>query len=199
MSARYRLLGLAAAAALAGCGIPTGGAPDTIAPTDIPYGLAAPSSNAPTTSSSPARHDLPRVYLVNPEDVLVPSGRDVSGTTVRERLIDLLGQLAVGPTDGERDDHLATALPPGIQLSVAGMDGDTVTVDLSGTDQAPSGQQSRRAVAQIVLTVTSLPELHAVRLTRDGDPVEAPLPSGELTSAPLTAADYSSLLVAPPS
>lgn len=189
---------LAVAAVLAGCGIPTGGAPDTIAPTDIPYGLAAPTSSAPTATSSPARQDRPRVYLVNAEDVLVPSGREVSGSTVREQLTDLLGQLAAGPTDGERDDQLASALPPGVQLSVGGVEGDTVTVDLVGTTQSPSGQRSRRAVGQIVLTATSLPGVHAVRLTRDGKPLEAPLPSGELTSAPLTAADYARLLMAPP-
>ena len=65
--------------------------------------------------------------------------------------------------------------------------------------QAPSGAASRRAVAQIVLTATSVPGVDAVLLTLDGDPVEAPLPSGELTSAPLTETDYEPLLVAPPS
>ena len=199
MSARFRLLCLAAAAALAGCGIPTGGAPETIAATDIPYGLASPSSSAPTAISSPARQDRARVYLVDDEDVLVPSGRDVTGAGVPERLADLLGQLAAGPTEEERDDHLGTALPPGVELSVAGVEGNTVTVDLSGAHQVPPGQQSRRAVGQIVLTSTSLPDVHAVRLTMDGEPVEAPLPSGELTSRPLTAADYDPLLVAPPS
>jgi spore germination protein GerM len=77
--------------------------------------------------------------------------------------------------------------------------GDVVTVELGGIARAPSGQQSRRAVAQIVLTVTSLPPVRAVVLTEDGEQLEAPLPSGELTSELLTAADYSSLLVAPPS
>lgn len=197
---RLRAAGAAAAlVTLAGCGIPTGGAPTTIAPSDIPFGLAAPTSSAPAVPSLPARQDLPRVYLVNPEEGLVPSSREVSGATVRERLAALLGQLAAGPADSERDAHLATALPAGVQLTVTGMDGDTVTVDLRGTDQSPSGQQSRRAVGQIVLTATSLPGVGRVRLTRDGTPVEAPLPSGELTSSPLTAADYRALLVAPPS
>ena len=58
--------------------------------------------------------------------------------------------------------------------------------------------QSRLAVAQIVLTATSLPEIRAVLLTSDGDLLEAPLPSGELTTAPLQAEDFDPLLVAPP-
>ena len=74
-----------------------------------------------------------------------------------------------------------------------------MTVDLTGAGDAPAGQQSRRAVGQIVLTATSLPGVRAVLLTHDGEPLEAPLPSGELTSSPLTAADYEPLLVAPPS
>jgi hypothetical protein len=37
----------------------------------------------------------------------------------------------------------------------------------------------------------------SVLLTRNGDKVEALLPNGELTDAPLTAGDYAILLVAP--
>ena len=70
-----------------------------------------------------------------------------------------------GPTSGERDDELTTALPPRIQLSVAHVDGGTATVDLSGTSAAAAGEQSRRAVGQIVLTATSLPGVSAVLLT----------------------------------
>jgi hypothetical protein len=44
----------------------------------------------------------------------------------------------------------------------------------------------------------SLPEVGAVLLTSDGDPLEAPLPSGELSSEPLEARDLQSLVVAPP-
>ena len=199
MSGRCRLLALVAAAVLAGCGVPAGGAPDRIDPSDVPYGLASPSPGTSAATSSPAREDRPRVYLVDPDDVLVPSGRDVSGTTTRERLDDLLGQLAEGPTAGERDDELTTALPPRTTLTVSSVDGETATIDFSATSAPPAGEQTRRAVGQIVLTATSLPGVTAVLLTHDGEPLEAPLPSGELTTAPLAAADYEPLLVAPPS
>ena len=182
-----------------GCGVPTGGAPETIAPSDVPYGLTSPTPSAPAVTSAPPREDLPRVYFIDQAGVLVPSGRTVSGSTVRERLTDLLEQLANGPTTGELDDELATALPPGVRLSVAGLEDSRVTVDIAGGPDTPTGRESRRAVAQIVLTVTSLPEVGAVLLTHDGAPVEAPLPSGELSSGPLTAADYTAALVAAPS
>jgi hypothetical protein len=199
VTGRSRLLALAAAAVLAGCGVPTGGAPDRIDASDVPYGLASPSPGSSAATSSPARDDRPRVYLVGPDDVLVPSGREVSGATTRDRLDDLLAQLADGPTAGERDDELTTALPPRIALSVSSVDGGTATIDFSATSTSPAGEQTRRAVGQIVLSATSLPGVTAVLLTHDGEPLEAPLPSGELTAAPLTAADYEQLLVAPPS
>lgn len=45
----------------------------------------------------------------------------------------------------------------------------------------PAGK-SRRAVDQIVLTATSLPEVATVPLTHDRRPCGGPLPSGELAS-----------------
>jgi hypothetical protein len=199
MRFRRRFLALAAVVLAAGCGVPTGAAPETLAPTDIPYALASPSPGSAAATSSPAREDRPRVYLVDADDVLVPSGRDVTGTTPAQRVDDLLAQLAAGPTSGERDAEFTTALPPQLRLSATRTEAGTVTVDLSGASEAPAGEQSRRAVGQIVLTATSVPGISAVLLTHDGEPLEAPLPSGELTSAPLTAADYRALLVAPPS
>lgn len=184
---------------LGGCGIPTGGAPDTIPRSEVPYGLAAAPSSTPPATSGPARQDRPRIYLENRANILVPSGRDADGQTARERLTNLLAQLTTGPTTAERQSGLTTALPPSLSLAVTRLDGGTATVDLTGTERTPSGLQSRLAVAQIVLTATSLPEIAAVLLSRDGKPVEAPLPSGELTSVPLRAADYSAWLAAPPS
>jgi spore germination protein GerM len=196
-----RLLTAAALAVLAGCGVPTGGDPETIGPSEVPYGLLSPSATSSAPSSSAAQEDPPRVYLIGPDGVLVPSGRDVEGAGLRQRLDDLLGHLGAGPTVDELGAalHPATALPPGVRLSVAAVDHGTATVDLAGPGEAPSGEQSRLAVGQIVLTATSLPDVRAVLLTRAGEQLEAPLPSGELTTEPLTAADYDELLVAPPS
>lgn len=186
-------------AVLTGCGVTTGGSPEELAASEVPYGLlsSAPTSAAP--SSVPPVGDQPRVYLVSPEEILVATGREVGRGSIATRLADLLEQLTAGPTADELDDELTTALAPGAELSVAAVDGDTVTIDLTGPGDAPSGLQSRLAVAQIVLTATSLPEVGAVLLTSEGDPLEAPLPSGELTTDPLEAADFDSLLAAPPS
>jgi hypothetical protein len=45
-----------------------------------------------------------------------------------------------------------------------------------------------------VLTATTVPGVETVLLTLAGQSVEAPLPSGELTSDPLTAADMTPFL-----
>ncbi|HEX2073709.1 MAG TPA: GerMN domain-containing protein [Geodermatophilus sp.] len=185
-------------ALVAGCGISTGGTPEPIPASDVPYGLLSPSPSpsAPTDPGPTQAASL--VYLLAGEDTLVPRAREVGGGSLRERLDDLLGDLAEGPNDVERRDELSTALPPDVSLTVAEIAGTTATVDIAGPADAPSGWASRRAVAQIVLTATSLDGVDAVRLTLGGEPVDAPLPSGELTSEPLTAEDYAVFLGVPP-
>jgi hypothetical protein len=180
------------------CGIPTGGAPETIAPSDIPYGLTSATPARTPESSRPPRSDEPRIHLVSPEDVLVPRGRTVDDGSGEEQLSRLLAELAAGPNTGELEEQLSTALPPEARLSVTALDEGVATIDISGTENSPYGLESRRAVGQIVLTATSLPDVRAVLLTQDGQAVEAPLPSGELTSAPLTAEAYAALLQSPP-
>jgi hypothetical protein len=182
--------------ATAACGVPTGDAPHEIPPTDVPYGLAAPTTSAAPTDTAETRQDSTRVYLVADDQRLVPRGREVAGSTRRERLDDLLGQLADGPTAEERKEQLSTLLPPGAGLSVEKVVGETATVDFADPAELPSGTESVRAVAQVVLSATSLPGVRAVLLTVDGSPVDAPLPSGELTPRPVTAVDYETFLTA---
>lgn len=196
MSARRLLAGLAVAL-LAGCGVPTSGDPETIPASEVPYGLASPTPSAHTAGPTDAALVAAAIYLVTPEDVLVATGREMAGGTTEEQLDALLGELAAGPTRQERAQELSTALPPEVELDAVDVSGSTATIDIAGPVDAPSGAESRRAVGQIVLTATSLPGVRAVLLTRQGEPVDAPLPDGQLTSLPLSAADYEALLIAP--
>ena len=193
-----RALLLAPVLFLSACGIPTGGAPESIAPSDVPYGLTSVTPTPTPRTSPPPGSDEPRIYLVAADDVLVPRGRAVGGVTLEDRLERLMDELAAGPSGTELEEELSTALPPDVRLSVTAVEGGTATIDISGGENASSGQESRRAVGQIVLTATSLPGIGASLLTRGGAPVEAPLPSGELTSAPLEGEDYAALLTSPP-
>jgi hypothetical protein len=163
----------------------------------VPYGLASPTPSAPTAGPTDAALVAAAVYLVTPEDVLVALGREMAGGTTEEQLDALLGELAAGPTRQERADELSTALPPEVERDAVEVSDGTATIDIAGPVDAPSGTESRRAVGQIVLTATSLPGVREVLLTRQGAPVDAPLPDGQLTSLPLTAADYEAHLTAP--
>jgi spore germination protein GerM len=174
--------------------VPTSGEPTTIRASDIPYGLASPTPTAPSGTTAETMLVETGVYLVTTEDVLVPRGRELSDGKLAERLDELLGQLAIGPSAQELADELSTALPPEVELRVSDIDGGTVTVDIAGPVDAPTGTETRLAIGQIVLTATSVPEIRAVLLTREGEPIEAPLPGGELTSEPLTASMFAPFL-----
>ncbi|MGY1714756.1 GerMN domain-containing protein [Geodermatophilus sp. SYSU D01106] len=182
---------------LTGCGLP-GGAAEAIPDAEVPYGLLSASGTPPAAETAPTGDDGARIHLLGPGDLLTPRERPVSGADLPARLDDLLGRLAAGPDAGERAAALTTVLPPGTRLTVTAVEDGTATVDLTGPGEVPDGEESRLAVAQIVLTATTLSGVEAVRLTRDGEPLEAPLPTGELTDRPLTAEDYGLLLAAPP-
>jgi spore germination protein GerM len=189
-----RVLVVALALWLAGCGVPTGDEPQVIPASEVPYGLAeqTPTPAAPGTATPVEAPS--RIFLLSPDELLVGVPREVDGTSVREQLADLLEHLAAGPSDAEREQQLSTLLTPEVRLTLTDLADRTATIDLGVPTGAPSGAAGRRAVAQLVLTATGLRGVDAVQLTIGGDPVEAPLPTGELTSAPLTSADYAVFL-----
>lgn len=195
--ARRTAVLVALAGVTAACGVPTADAPSAIPASDVPFGLlsTAPSSAAATPSTPQSVRPL--VFLLDAAGRLVPRRRPLPRGPLHDELADLLANLADGPTGQERGQQFSTALPPGTRLSVTAVDGSTATVDIVGSTD-PSGRSSRLAAGQIVLTATSLPGIDAVRLRRNGDPVEAPLPGGQLTTDPLTANDYAALRQEPP-
>ena len=182
---------------LAGCGVPTSGDPTVIPASEIPYGLGAPEEDRPADSTLQAETSATAIYLQAPGPVLVPKGRDVPPGPLIDRLEALLRELAAGPTAKERAQQLGTALPPEVLLDISDVRGGTATIDIAGAVEAPSGEDTRIAIAQIVLTATSFAQVHDVRLMREGELIDAPLPDGQLTSDPLTADDYASYLVPP--
>jgi len=189
-----RVAALLLVAGTAACGVPTGGSPDPIPASEVPYDLASPLPSTSGGPSSAAELDEPRIYLVTEAGALVAQGRPLPTGTLQDRLAELLDDLAAGPSTTELSDRLSTALRPDTSLGVADLSGTTVTIDLGGSAEAPAGRDSKTAVAQLVLTATSLPGVDEVLLTRAGTQVDAPLPSGQLTSRALTAADYTPLL-----
>jgi spore germination protein GerM len=181
-----------------GCGVPVQADPTPVPADQLPYGLA--SAGPSTTSAAPTTQpsaESPHVYFVGPQETLVARQRAVSGDTLTRRLTALLASLQAGPSQAELALQLGSALGPGITLKVTGVVDGTATVDIAGTGDLPAGRGSRLASGEIVLTATSMDGVNSVVLTRNELPVEALLPNGELTDAPLTAGDYAILLVAP--
>lgn len=177
---------------LAGCGVPIQSEPVPIASGAVPTRLQG-SPGPPTTapSATPGRPAV-QVNFVR-DDRLVALVRDTPATTPTDRLTAVVDALLAGPTENEQAGGITTALPPGIALSVADIQGSRVDLQLSGQTDGRSATENVLAVGQIVLSVTALPTIDQVSFSRDGAPVEALLADGALTAEPLTAADYEAL------
>jgi spore germination protein GerM len=106
----------------------------------------------------------------------------------------LLIELARGPDDAEHAHGLSTALPSDATLTLAALDQGEAVVAINGGTKDADPRRLPLSVAQVVLTLTSHPDVRAVRITSDGQPVEAPLADGIVVNRPLTAADYRSFL-----
>jgi spore germination protein GerM len=184
------LFAFSSAVLLGACGAPDGGPTTTI--TEVPYGLQRPADTATSSPTHEARF-RPFIYLVDdqvlvPVEASPPDPADTAGT-----LGAVLGQLSKGPTETDRSAGLSTALGPDTAIKLVQLQGGVAHIDVSAGDQVPSPPRVPLAVGQIVLTATSVPDVEAVLMTRDGAPVQLPIPVGALTSDPVTAQDYAEL------
>lgn len=174
---------------LAGCGLQPSAEVEDIDPLSLPPRLLA--STSPT---SPALADPNRsgsgVYLLRATTLRL-SPRVLAAPSGLPALQDLLNKLAAGPDAEDRRRGLSTALPPTTRLTVTSLETGLATVDLN-FGQAPPDQTT--AIAQIVLTATTLPDVRRLLLSIDGQPLQAPLASGAQTDRPLTRADYAAML-----
>jgi hypothetical protein len=175
----------------AGCGVPSESEPRPIAA--VPYGLLSPGETA-TSRPSAAAGPGPSVYLLQDDDRLEPVEVSTTGPGAQEAVRAVLAQLSAGPSEQERAAGLATALGPEVTVSLRRLVGDTAEVDVGASASVASAGRLPLAVGQVVLSVTSVGGVSRVVLTEAGRPLEAPLPGGALTSNPLTAADYRSLV-----
>ncbi|WP_324277687.1 GerMN domain-containing protein [Blastococcus brunescens] len=101
--------------------------------------------------------------------------------------------LAAGPTRAEvLEQGLRTALPPQSLVPDPSATEDAVlTIAVTRDFTDISGLSQLLAVAQVVWTVTELPEVSRVRLTAEGRPIEVPTDAG-LTDQAVGRDDYGS-------
>jgi len=155
----------------------------------VPFGLLDPAPSPPPADEG-ARPSFAAtaVALLDAEGRLVlrprPLDRDEAdpATLVQE----VLDELQRGPDDRDRSAGLGTALPSASRLLLTGLDDAVATVESVGLDDVPDPERLALAVAQVVLSVTTVPGVAAVQLTKDGSEVDVPLLDGTTTSQPLT-------------
>jgi lipoprotein-anchoring transpeptidase ErfK/SrfK len=111
--------------------------------------------------------------------------RDRPGEDARAAIAALLA----GPTRAEKRKLFTTQVPKRVELRALGVEGDTVTIDLSARFAKPSEPEARSArLSQLVLTATKVPGITQVRLLIEGG-VPLGLFPGFTTRDPLTQDD----------
>lgn len=173
-------------ALLAACGIQDDRNPRPLPGEDVPFDLLAPE----TSVTSPDAGEGPNrvVWFVDNAGLLARGSRPLETPVTVE---SILAALLQGVTDAEADNGLRSNITSGTRLlGVAGPDDGLVTIDLSGEFLTVSREQQRLALAQVVFTATGLPDVDRVLFKFDGTPAEVPGVGDELTSSPLTRADF---------
>lgn len=170
------------ALAAGGCGIGSEGRAESV---DIRIdGDAVPGADAEPSRGAQI------IYLLD-GPMLAEVRRDLT-TSIGVR--QLVSSLLAGPTSGEAAAGLSTAVPSSTLLVDASVEGGTATLDLSAEFTSAGGDREIAAVAQLVLTVTELPGVTAVRFLIDGSPIPVPRGDGSLAQDPVTASDYGRFL-----
>jgi hypothetical protein len=164
------------------------GIPDDREPALLPGGVVTPALAPREPGSSAPLTEVP-VFLVQTEHLVEVVRRAALGD-----LAGVLGRLLAGPKEEEFAAGIRTAIGPRTELRSALLHGDTATVDLSAAFVEVGGQEQILAVAQIVLTATSLPGIRQVRFLLEGQAVDVPRADGTLTSETLRRRDHEGLL-----
>ena len=165
-----------------GCGIPIDNEPEVV-DIDLPD---------PPDQPTEAPGDLAAVtlYLVKGES-LIRVTRDLPVPATLDMILD---SLVSGITEPERVSSLRSAVPPDTRLIDLEMDGDIARINLSREFAAVGGDEEILAVAQIVLTATSVDGISRVALLLEGVPTDAPVADGALSIEPVGADDYATLV-----
>ena len=185
------------------CAVPSSGSYSQVAPAEIPFGLNAPQTTLPpttTTVSDPMITDSLPVAVSEPIDLFFISNsriikvqRNVASPANPSQA---LSSLVEGPSTSPEFVGLRTALPTTFAASVDVIRG-VARVDATRTFlNSLSGLDQKLAIAQIVLTLTSRPGVGQVLFSVDGKLISVPRGRGDSVASgvAVTFDDYSSLI-----
>ncbi len=106
----------------------------------------------------------------------------------------LVAALARGPSRSELDRGFWSAIPPGTVLESVTVRNGVAEIDLSAEFTSIGGQDEILAVGQIVLTLTSIPEVDGVLFRVEGVLLGVPGADGSLVGNVATIEDFAQLI-----
>ena len=188
---------------LSACAVPNSGSYSQVAPEDIPFGLNAPQTTLPQTTTTvvdPMSADSLPAAVSEPIDLFFISNSRI--IKVQRNVgspanpAQALSSLVEGPSSNPEFVGLRTALPTTFVASVDVIRG-VAQVDATRAflDSLP-GLDQKLAIAQIVLTLTSRPGVGQVLFSVEGKLISVPRGRGDSVSSgvAVTFDDYSSLI-----
>lgn len=182
-----------AAGSVAGCGVPNDREARRIPAEELPFGLGAPEAATTTTTALPP--DTAPIETLGDRSVdvhTVVEGRLVSTPVPLDApatIDDVIGLVESPPPRAPG----RSVLRPG-DVVASSRQGSVVTVELLDTVlELPTSEQAL-AVAQLVLTLTSIAGIDGVEFTVAGAGAAVPLPDGSAGEGTITADDVSDLL-----
>jgi spore germination protein GerM len=166
----------------AGCAIPTQSAPSTMSPSKVPFGLLDPHLPT-TTTTQPKSFVSVKVFFLGSTNQLEAASRFVASPAPLSAVIT---SMLAGPTKGETDQGLSTAIPSDVSVLSAITQDGVVTVNLSAAFGQITGNSIELAVAQIVATVvTENGPTTGVVFEIEGERTSVPIANGSQVNGPV--------------
>jgi hypothetical protein len=179
---------------VAGCGIPADSSAHTVPRADVPFRLLDPSPPSSTTNVPPAVAVPETIFLVGPDQHVVPVTRDIA---LPASLTAILGALLDGPTQAESAAGLQSFLSASSSQVTVSVSTGVATVDFRANPFQLVLDQTL-AVAQVVYTATAQAGVTSVLIDIKGQPVEVPTAAGVQVGRPVTRLDYLAEAPIPP-
>jgi hypothetical protein len=189
---RLAALGCLAAVmtAVAGCGLPLDSSPQAIPADEMPLALSVPSATIPSVSR--LLGSIPEeIYLLGPDAQLVGRVRYLRPPPTPQEMLDAL---EAGPAPTELNQGIQSAIPASANLVAGALTGGVLTVVLDPSFGSLRPGQATYEFAQIVYSVTSLPQVHGVLFEYDGAIIEPVVGNGSIAESFIVyRADYTQL------
>jgi len=188
VSRRIALMLGTIAVVLAACSVEGQRSATRVPPEEVPFQLLSQTTTTlgGTTTTAPA-NDSVHLYFVR-DGELAPVVRESTAANPQS-VLDLL---AAGPTKGETENGLRSALVPEL-ASIVELVGNVVTIDLNEEFSSLAPTEQRLALAQITFALAQLPEIEEVKFLVAGQAASVPRGDGSSTDGPVGPADYQNL------